>query len=292
MQQVEPPQDLGVGPLFKKVQVLYHQQFREWFAITAPTSVIAAFVLYLAHQRMREIFLSIPRGTIPYHRLEMAEAGLYRFGSFFIAWLLGCIALGAIATVVCNLDRDLKEDWLRDSHQRTREHFGAIFTVALLTFIAFLVAVGALSFVEFAMIKIFRSGFYKFTYWFGVAGYVAAAGLVSWFGAAIPLVLREDMRAWASLRKSLEASDGYQGFLLLLVIETVVGSYVAWYATHYFLQYVVTDSIRFSAWYIWIALLVGALASAAVQPPMFIGFSLLAEVNSTIPEPQAANVIF
>jgi len=97
---------------------------------------------------------------------------------------------------------------------------------------------------------------------------------------AIPLILRGDVGAWLGMKKRLEAADGNQGFLFLLVLQSLVGSYVAWYATHYGLQLLLPASIRFSSWYAWIALVVSVLASAAVQPPMFIGFSLLADQSS------------
>jgi hypothetical protein len=88
-----------------------------------------------------------------------------------------------------------------------------------------------------------------------------------------------DVDVWAAVKKSLEPADGYQGFLFLLVVQSLIGSYIAWYPTHYVLFWMLPDSIRLSAWYGWIALFVAALASAAVQPPMFIGFSLLAEAS-------------
>jgi len=111
-------------------------------------------------------------------------------------------------------------------------------------------------------------------------GILVVASIVSWVGMAIPLILRGEIGAWLGMKKSLEAADGNQGFLFLLVLQALVGSYVAWYATHYGLQLLLPASIRFSSWYAWIALVVSALASAAVQPPMFIGFSLLADESS------------
>jgi hypothetical protein len=86
--------------------------------------------------------------------------------------------------------------------------------------------------------------------------------------------------AWLGMKKSLQAADGNQGFLFLIVVQSLVGSYVAWYGTHYGLPLLLPPSIRFSSWYAWIALVVPALASAAVQPPLFIGFSLLADESS------------
>ncbi len=82
------------------------------------------------------------------------------------------------------------------------------------------------------------------------------------------------------MKKSLQAADGNQGFLFLMVVQSLVGSYGAWYGTHHGLPLLLPASIRFSSCCAWIALVVSALASAALQPPMFIGFSLLADESS------------
>jgi len=61
-----------------------------------------------------------------------------------------------------------------------------------------------------------------------------------------------------------------------LVVESLAGSYVAWYAVHYGLSFVFPVQLRYTAWYGWLVYSVSILASAAVQPPLFIGLSLLA----------------
>jgi hypothetical protein len=280
-QQAEPTRASRLGTLLGKVRLLYIRDFRRWFAITAPTSVTAAFVLVITDQRARAIFRSIPRGTLQYHSAEIAEGTLFRFGGYFIGWLLGCFALGAVATVVSGLDDTEEDAWQRDSHQRARDHFGALFLVALLTFITLLIGMAAYGVVVAAAIKIVGWGhFFQFSLAAGLIGTLIVASIVSWFGMAIPLILRGNVGAWLGMKKSLEAADGNQGFLFLMVLQSLVGSYVAWYATHYGLQLLLPASVRFSSWYIWIALVVSALASAAVQPPMFIGFSLLADQSS------------
>ena len=55
----------------------------------------------------------------------------------------------------------------------------------------------------------------------------------------------------------------------------------------YGLTFLFPIQLRFTAWYGWLVYFVSILASAAVQPPMFIGFSLLAgnerEPDSALP---------
>jgi hypothetical protein len=260
------------------VFLAYKQQFRRWFAITAPTSLIAAVVLWTTDQQSRAIFGSIPRGQFQYHFAEIAETGLLRFGGFFIAWLLGAFALAAIATSVNNLESDDSDVWRHDSHQRAREHFGGLLLIAVFTFCAFLVGVLAVDLVLFAIIKeVGWAHFSRFNVAASLAGYVVVASILSWFGMAVPLILHGNIGVGAALKRSLKLSNGYEAFLFLLVIESLVGSYVAWYATHYCLALVFPVFLRYTVWHGWVVYFVSILASAAVQPPMFIGFSLLAD---------------
>jgi hypothetical protein len=64
--------------------------------------------------------------------------------------------------------------------------------------------------------------------------------------------------------------------LFLLVVESMAGSYVAWYAVPLGLRFLFPPHLQYTTWYGWVVYFVAILASAAVQPPMFIGFSLLA----------------
>ena len=108
-------------------------------------------------------------------------------------------------------------------------------------------------------------------------GYVTVASVVSWLGAAIPLILREEARIWASLKRSVELSSGYEGALFLLVLESVVGGFVAWYATFYNLHALLPGQLRHTVWFGWALSLNAILVSAAMEAPLFIGFSLLAD---------------
>ena len=101
--------------------------------------------------------------------------------------------------------------------------------------------------------------------------------VVSWLGPAIPLIVRGNTTAWAALKRSVELSSGYEGALFLLVVESVAGTFVAGYGTIYALHLLVPSTLRHAVWYGWAATLAAVLASAAVEPPLFIGLSLLAD---------------
>lgn len=274
--QAEGIKPEGFSPLFAKVQRIYIQQFREWFAITAPTSVLATVVLVEADSTIREIS---PRIHHFYEMLQptaLVEIFLLRFGSYFVAWFLGCFALAAIATVVSRLDIEDENLPLRGSHQRAREHLGGIFKTAIATFIAMLIGMAILEFAILTIVKVVGyARFHLYTYPVSLIGAAIVAGIVARLGMAIPLVVR-GIGVWAALNESLKIGERHKGFLYLLLIQSLVGSYVGWYAVHYLLL-LVPYSVKMLGWYSWGVLILSALTSAAVQPPMFIGFSVLAE---------------
>ena len=268
---------LGLSYVF----TVYTGQFRRWLGITAPTSLAAALVLLMADQQIRTIFRGIPRGQVPEHITEIAEAFILRFGGFFVAWLLGAFALGAIATAIGDLDRSEDQVWRHDSHQLAREHLGALFLVAGVTFCGLVAGMFAVEMVAVAIVRVAGwARFSRFNFATALVGYVIVASVLSWFGMAIPLILRGKTGVWAALKKSMQLSSGYEGFLFLLIIESLVGSYIGWYAVHYTFALLVPISFKYTTWYGWIVYFASALASAAVQPPIFIGFSLLAQQGS------------
>ena len=187
--------------LLTKVFILYQQQFPRWFGITAPTSLMAAIVFVIADRQIREIFNGISPHQMTSHLADLVVAFALRFGGFFIAWLLGAFALGAIATVANKLDAHDDEVWRHDSHQLTREHFGAVILIALFTFCMFLLGAAVVLMVTLAMGKVIgRAHFYRFNFAFSLAGIVIVAGIISWFGMAIPLILRGNIGTWAALK--------------------------------------------------------------------------------------------
>jgi hypothetical protein len=265
-----------------EVFILYRKQFARWFGVTAPSSLLAAVVLLMADGKIRAIYSGIPRGEIQYHSGEVAEAFVVRFGSFFVSWLLGCFTLAAITTIVSGLDvGEGDEVWISDSQQRAREHFGQLFVAALLTFGLFLAGMAVVSFIEVTVGRVLSPAhFMRYNFAAALAGTVIVASIVSWFGIAIPLILRDNIGAFAALKKSVRASNGYEVFLFLLIIESVVGGYVAWYATHYGFALLLPASFKYGGWYGWVVYFVAVLAAAAIEPPLFIGLSLLADAKN------------
>jgi hypothetical protein len=292
---VQPVELGGVGRprlRLKNVYAGYTGNLARWFAITAPTTLLGSIVIWLADQKIHALYKSFLITEIRYHWAEVAESLALRYGSFLISWFLGCFALAAIATIVNNLDKGDREGvWVSDSFQRARERLGRLALVASLTFTMFAGGMVAIELIVVSIGRAFGWGHsYRFNYASVLVGLFVISSIVSWFGMAIPLILAEDIGAWRALRKSLKMSNGYEGFLLLLVCESLVGSYAAWYAVNLGLRLLFPLHLRYTEWYGWLVYLLTVLASAAVQPPMFIGFSLLASDGdfdaSFFPRPQ------
>ncbi|MGB8060633.1 MAG: hypothetical protein WCF26_01900 [Candidatus Sulfotelmatobacter sp.] len=268
------------GSLIRAVHSLYRDEFLRWFGIMAPTSLLSGLVLILADLRIRAIFRSIPLGEIRHHFVEIAVADALRFGGFFLSWLLGCFALAAIATVVNSLNEadDNAEAWRHDSYEEARKHLGALFVTALITFCAFLVGALGVEIVDLAVVRVVGwTRFSPFNYFFTVAGFVVVGSIVSWWAIAVPLIVGGNIKMRTALRKSVQLSSGYEGALFLLVTESVAGGLIAWYVTLHGMALLVPEHLRYTAWYGWFVNVVGVLASAAVDPPLFIGLSVLVD---------------
>jgi hypothetical protein len=281
------PVEFGGAPRprlqLKDVYKTYTAEFRRWLAITAPTSLLASVVLLMADRKIVQIFRSFPITQISFHMLEVAEGGSLRYGSFFISWFLGCFALAAIATVINGLNEGESDDvWISDSFQRARERFGPLLVTAILTYGIFLIGMAAAEVIISASIRVVGwARFSRYNYWASSIGVVVVGSIVGWFGMAIPLILADGTGVWSALKRSVKISDGYEVFIFLLICESMVGTYVAWYAVSYGLAFLFPAQLRYTQWYGWVVYFVTILASAAVQPPMFIGFSLLASERNT-----------
>ena len=266
------------GLFLKKVHVSYRGQFWQWFGIMAPTSLLAGIVLMLADSKIRSMFAGMRFGDYARHPGQIALALVLRYGAYYLSWFLGCFALAAIAGVVNRLNEgDDEANWKHDSYQNAREHLRELLLLGMITFLAFLVILGGLETVGIAAARLMGwARFSRINYAWSMTSVVVGGSIVSWLGIAIPLSVKNDISVMAALKRSVKLSAGYERALFLLVVESVAGGLLAWYVVLHGAPWVIPSSWRYGAWYGWFLNLAGVLASAAVDPPLFIGLSLLA----------------
>jgi len=125
--------------------------------------------------------------------------------------------------------------------------FGSIFLAARFTFSAFLVGMAA------ALLSFLQS-----SEWLGPFRAIQPtccgsrlrgdAGILSWSGMAILLIGGGKPGVWAALKRSVKRSNVHAVFLFLLGVESVVGSYLAWYAVRCGLPLALPAALTYTVW--------------------------------------------
>ena len=146
------------------------------------TTLLADVALLWADRKPKQYSKTFLSSRFSNHRDKIIEVYSLRFGSFFAAWFLGCFALATVASVVNGIEGESGDAaWIPDCHQRAREHLGAVFAVALITFCAFLAGLAIAEFIQGAAIRVVGwRRFSRFSYPVSLIAIVTVASLVSW----------------------------------------------------------------------------------------------------------------
>jgi hypothetical protein len=250
--------------LWRDIHSLYLTYFWSWFRVNAPATLGTVVVIQITNYEVSELWRTG----------DKAAAGSVRFGGFFLAWFIGCFALGAVATLVGRVINGDEEAWDDEAYERARSKFWPLLSGAVLTFLCLI-----LGFVVFLLIDgavasaLGRTRFLKFNYALSLAGIFLIGCAVSWQGLMFPMLIWTDVGAWQALKSSYTLANGYRTHLASLVIESLLASYLAGFGVYYALGFVAHRlSLNWASWPIFVA---AVLASAAAEAPMFIGFSLL-----------------
>ncbi len=275
-----PDERASTWTLLHRVYQIYRDHHRKFAAITIPAALFAALAFSMCRTEGAYLASRAPQGLeILSHPWEYTEILAIGIMGFFIPWLFECFAFAATATVVKELltGQQAQRD-IGDGYARARQCIRPIFVFAVLTF--FIVALGfsaATWLGGSVMTKIANRRASHGAYWtIALGGWLLAIAFVTRYALAIPRIVHEKVGALKAMGSTVGLTDGYDGFLFLLAIESFIGTVVASYIGAALVLLVIqAGHLTQYAWAFWLMVLAAALASAFVQPPMFIGFSLL-----------------
>lgn len=266
--------------LLHKVYCIYRDHHIKFATITIPAALFASFAITLSRLEGRYLSSKLTWNVeILQHPWELAQIfGVATLG-FFLVWFFGCFAFAATASTVQSLAPESIENLdISDGYSRARDCVRPIFVFAVLTFLmlgaAYYLSIWLAPRVAGKMPSAQTGHAAFFVVIYGTC--LLAIAFVTRYSLAIPKIVDRGGSAWRAMLSTAPMTDGYDGYLLLLVAESVLGTYLAQIVVFLTVQKVLqrTGMID-TAWSGWILILAVALGSALVQPPMFIGFSLL-----------------
>lgn len=97
--------------------------------------------------------------------------------------------------------------------------------------------------------------------------FVVIGSIISSLGPAIPLIVRGNIGVWAACKKSMQLKQWLRGALFLLIVESVVGSSLAGYATYHVLSLLMP--VQRTLWFGWLVYGVAVLVGAAMRPHFY-----------------------
>ena len=266
--------------LLHQVYHMYRDHHRKFAAITIPAALFAAFVLSLS--RSEAVYLAheaLVHQELLYSRLHLVETQAAEILGYFLSWFFGCFAFAATADGVrALLEPGPDEIDVADAYSKARQRIGAIFVFAVLTFS--IAAVGSIASFRIAAHLAFGTVNRNFSVpvlWIlGTGCCLVVYAFLTRYALAIPKLMDSQVGIWAAMKSTVTLTDGYDGYLFLLTVESIVGTAIgAYVGAEFAILALQRTSLAQADWTPWVIVFTAALGSAFVQPPMFIGFSLL-----------------
>ena len=248
---------------------MYRDNFSLFLKLTVPAMAIAYLAITTSVQANLQIAKDLfgHRPTASFN-VALLEVGLINHIARFISGLASCVSFGAMCVAV---DRILSGTPISamDCVAQIKTRVGRFFGLSLLLMGLVYLAAFAGSFVIVAfLLKVKLGGYIQpITIMLVSLGFL----LISRFGLAMPAVVLDNYKVSSAMFRSDELTEGKWLTLLVLLIKSVLGGYVAgmmpfWVATLIW-RYVQLPS--------WLLTFASYLGVTLVEPFMFIGFALL-----------------
>ena len=265
---------LPTGDFVQKVLGFYHNHFRLFVKLVFPAVAIGTLAIIATRHEAREIFRTVPRGSLHYEAGSWAIVFVNSSG-WAASWIAFSLSFAAICSAVESITAGF-EGSVMDSFHALSEQFVTVLRLAVLLLVSFLaleVVFGLL--ILGALVPLLKSLSGRLPiYGLGHVPLAMGSWIISRFGLAIPAVVLDDVGVRQGLIRSYKLTRGKSLILAILLAKSIIGGYVAGMLP-FWLAGVIPAYISLPSWFPWLLTFASVAAVAFVEPVMFIGLALL-----------------
>lgn len=277
---------LGVSEFITGVVSTYQKQSWFFIRLITPAVVITYVITKFVNNVIRQLSPHTYWRDLPQARLiEVTLTSCFiRLGQYVVSWLMFCFAFAAICSAVGQSQRGGTPS-IGDSFTEFRGRTGLFLRLSLLLFVLFLgiqivwigavMSSSALAYTHHFRMTRLENLLLTYALWYlGIL-------VFSRFGLAIPAFLREGCSVGSAMFRSDELTEGQWLKLAVLLGKTAIGGYVAGMLPFWLAAWFLTGARV--PWWFENALMVLSIAGvSAIEPMLFIGFTLLYENQSAL----------
>ena len=271
------------------VLVAYHAHFWLFVKLVVPAAIFGYSAVIFFGARARDIISPLPLGPeILQHRMEILAAGFLRSFGFLVSWVLYCFAFAGTCIAVREIERGVVSS-SEQALQVVRERLLPFLRISFVLFLLMVVAILLVIITSIALLGLaWKFGWRPSGYGWQIGFVVIALPFLlalSRFGLAMPAVVLGDYRISDSLFFADALTSGKLAALLGLLLESVVGSYLAAVGP-FWIAGCLLHGRALPAWGPWVLWVIAWVGGVLLQPTLFVGLALLyVRGTGSAPEP-------
>ncbi|PYV83278.1 MAG: hypothetical protein DMG93_09190 [Acidobacteria bacterium] len=267
------------GEFVEETLRCYHRNRWSFLEVALSAVLLSFLAIQFSRMEVRHLTRHVDLLSEPPSRFLLPEAMLISISGFFVSWMVFCLAFGAICLAV-EQEHAGYQISMGGAFEAIFERLGSFMGISALLFgLFFALETFALDRVTLWATPWIESRFGHLSplTWtlIGAGGYVAVSFIIARLGAlAIPALILDDHSITDSLLISYRLTRCEWRILSVLLFKSIVGGYVAamlpfWVARE------IPPTVNLPWWFPWTLSAASIACVSAVEPVMFIGFSLL-----------------
>jgi len=261
----------GAGKFVAEAVDIYQNHFWFFFKLTLPAVFLAWLIGLVTNFQVHALLRQVLQGRSEGHYGIYVFAGeVLSLTRYLISWIVFSLLFGALCIATQTIDSGVSPT-VPDSLNAVRSRLGSLLRISLLLFGIAAVVTCITSLAEGGVIWAYRLHVHSPVPRLIVYGLVCATLLIlSRFGLAIPAAMLDNCRPWQSVFRSDELTEGKWLILVALLTKSVIGGYIAG-----MIPFWLAGLMKLQLPSPWILSALSIAAVAAVEPILFIGFTLL-----------------